>query len=295
MEITILGTSCMVPTKDRNHTSLFLSYKGEGILIDCGEGTQRQLKLAKIKPSKINSIFLTHWHGDHVLGLPGLLQTLNSSDYEGKLKIYGPKGTIKNFEYMFKAFLFSIGFEHEIIEIEEEKILTKNLIIESKKLEHSVLCLGYTLTEKDSRRMKVREIKKLGIPEGPLLGKLQSNQSIEWKGKTVSPKDTTYLVKGKKLSIVLDTVLCDNVNYLAKDADLLIIESSYLEEQSEKAIEYKHMTAHQAGIVASKNNVKKVVLVHLSQRYKTPEKIFNEIKIVFENSVVGYDLMKIKI
>lgn len=196
---------------------------------------------------------------------------------------------------MFKAFLFSVGFEHEIFEIEEAKINTKNLIIESKKLEHSVLCLGYSIIEKDSRRIKVREIKKLDIPDGPLLGKLQNNQPIVWKGKKILAKNTTYLVKGKKLAVVLDTVLCDNVNYIAKDADLLIIESSYLQDQFDKAQEYKHLTAQQAGIVASKNNVKSVVLIHLSQRYKTPEKILDEVKTVFDDSVVGYDLMKIKI
>ena len=223
MEITFLGTSCMVPTKDRNHTSIYMEYMGEGILIDCGEGTQRQLKIAGIKPTKINSILITHWHGDHVLGLPGLLQTLNSSDYSGVLKIYGPKNTKKYFEHMFKAFSFNINFEHEIFDIEEYDFKTKNLEIFVKPLDHGIPCLGYLIKEKDRRRLKISEIKKLNIPEGPLLGKLQDNKKIQFNNKTIDPKDVTYLVKGKKISIILDTLNCNNINKLSIDADLLII------------------------------------------------------------------------
>lgn len=296
MEIVFLGTSCMVPTKDRNHVSIFIKHLSEGFLIDCGEGTQRQLKIADISPTKISKILLTHWHGDHVLGLPGLLQTLNSSEFDKKLTIYGPKGTLKSFEYMFKAFSFNLNFEHEIIEIKKDTIIDlKNILIDVKKLEHKVECLGYSLIEKDRRRIKTNVIKKLNIPDGPLLGKLQNNTSITWNNKIISPKDTTYVVKGKKIAIVLDTIHTNNVNLLAKDADVLICEASYTSELKSKADENMHLTAKDAGLIASRNNVKKLILTHLSQRYKTPETILDDVKIIFENSKIAYDFMKMKV
>jgi ribonuclease Z len=296
MEIVFLGTSCMVPTKDRNHQAIFISHKEEGLLIDCGEGTQRQFKIADIKQTKISKILITHWHGDHVLGLPGLLQTLNSSEYEGKLCIYGPIGTKKNFENMLVAFSFTLGFEYDINEIKGSSLIDlKEIEIEAKELDHSVPCLGYSIIEKDRKRIKVAFVKKKGIPEGPLLGELQNNKSIKWKNETITPEEATYTVKGKKITLILDTVLCTNAYKLAKDADLLICEAVYSDELINKAEEYKHMTALQAAELASQSNAKKLILTHFSQRYKTTEQIIEEAKTIFSDSAAAYDFMKLKI
>jgi len=295
MEAIFLGTSCMVPTKERNHQGIFITVKNEGILVDCGEGIQRQFRVADIKPTKITKILITHWHGDHVLGLPGLLQTLGSSEYERELEIYGPKGTKKAFEYMFKAFSFKIEFPHKILEIENDKLDFKDIIIESKKLEHGVPCIGYSIKEKDTRRIKLPKIKALGIPQGPLLGKLQDNKSVEWEGKKIDPKEVTYIVQGKKIAVVLDTLPTKSAYTLAKDADLLICESSYAHDLLEKAENYFHMTARQAAEIASQNDVKKLVLTHFSQRYKTPEQILEDAKMVFENTLAAHDFMKVKV
>ncbi len=296
MKITFLGTSCMVPTKERNHQSILITHKGEGLLFDCGEGTQRQLKIAGIKPTKITKIFISHWHGDHVFGLPGLLQTMSSSEYDSSLEIYGPKNTKKSIERLLETFSFDIGFPYSIKEIEAKKIFTfDDVVVVGAPLNHSIPTLGYSIKEKDKRKIKVDYIKKIGIPEGPLLGKLQNNKQIVWKGKKVSPKDATYLVKGKKVAIILDTLPCNFAYDLAKDSDLLIAEAVYLSSLIEKAEKYKHLTAKQAAQMASQNNVKKLVLTHFSQRYKTTEELLNEAKTVFENSIASYDLMKIKI
>ena len=120
MEITFLGTAAMVPTKDRNHSGFFLDYKDEGILFDCGEGIQRQLRMAGIKPTRVTKILISHWHGDHVLGLPGLIQTLGASEYSGVLEIYGPVGTKERFKAMFDAFVFDRRLDMKIEEIKEE-------------------------------------------------------------------------------------------------------------------------------------------------------------------------------
>ncbi|MBD3204584.1 ribonuclease Z [Candidatus Woesearchaeota archaeon] len=296
MKITFLGTSSMVPTKERNHTSIFIKYLKEGILVDCGEGTQRQMRHANIRPSMISRILLTHWHGDHVFGLPGLIQTLNNSEYEDTLYIYGPVGTKEKLKKMTEAFDFEIGFSHKIIEAEQEGlVLDKELVIKVYGLEHSVRSLGYFLKEKDRRRIKLDYIKKLGIPEGPLLGKLQENKKIRWKGKTIDPKDATYIVEGKKLSIILDTLICSNCDKIAKDADLLIAEAVYVSSLQEKAMEYMHLTAKQAALIASRNNVNELILTHFSQRYKSTEEICSEAKTYFPNTRCAYDFMNVEI
>ncbi|AJF61438.1 Ribonuclease Z [archaeon GW2011_AR15] len=294
MEVVFLGTGSMVPTKERNHQSIFISHNGEGLLIDCGEGTQRQLKIADIRPGRISKIFITHWHGDHVLGLPGLLQTLGTSDYDRKLEIYGPEGTKERLEHLFKAFSFNIEFEHSIKEIKNTELKFRDFSVISRELEHGMPCLGYRIEEKDKRRIKTNVIKKLGIPDGPLLGKLQENKPVRWKGKIVSPKDTTYVVEGKKIAVVLDTMLCNGVYDLAQDADLLISEASFTSDLENKAEEYKHMTARQAATAASRSGVKELILTHLSQRYKTPENVLEEAKTVFRDVRIAHDFMKIR-
>ena len=295
MEIEFLGTSCMVPTKDRNHQGIFMFYRDTGILLDCGEGIQRQLKITGIKPTRIDKIFLTHWHGDHVLGLPGLLQTMNSSGYEKKLEIYGPPGTLKHFRHMFEAFSFNIVFDHEIKEVTDTQLDFKDLSVRILPLEHSVPCLGYAIKENDRRRIKTSVVKQLGIPDGPLLGDLQEGKTISFKGKKISSDEVTYVVKGKKIAIILDTVVCNNAIELARDSDLLISEASYVSDLEEKAEDYKHLTAKQAAHIAHQSGSKKLVLTHLSQRYKSPENVLEDAKEIFEKVVVAYDFMKLKI
>jgi ribonuclease Z len=189
IEIIFLGTSSMVPTKERNHTGILISFNGNNILVDCGEGTQRQLKIAGISISKINKILITHWHGDHVLGLPGLIQTLAANGYDKVLEIYGPKGTKEKIIHMFKAFEFDqTKIEIRIIEVKKGKIFENNdFYIETLELEHSITSLGYNFIEKDRRRIELNKAKKFGLKEGPLLGKLQEGKSIILDHKKINP------------------------------------------------------------------------------------------------------------
>ncbi len=297
IEIIFLGTGCMVPTPERNHQAIFLKYEDQGILLDCGEGTQRQLKIAGIKPSKVTKIFISHWHGDHVLGLPGLLQSLNASEYEGVLEIYIPKVYKKNYELMLRAFEFDFNMETRLVFFDGDMKIFENskFILEVMELEHGIRTWGINFIEKDRRKIKIKEVEKAGIPQGPLLGKLQAGEDIVWKGKKYYAKDLTYVIKGKKISYIADTVLNKKCDKLVEDADLLICESAFDSELEEKAIAYKHMTAKQAGLLANRAGVKKLVLTHISQRYKTPEKIIEDAKDVFDNVECSYDFMKIKL
>jgi len=296
MQITFLGTSCMVPTKKRNPQAIFLSYGSEGILLDCGEGTQRQMKIGGVKPTKITKILISHWHGDHVLGLPGLLQTMAASEYDRHLDIYGPIGTKQHFDYMFKAFVFDNTLDYTIHEVKDKVFFdSKEFSLEAFALKHGVKCLGYNFLEKDKYRINLPFVRKLGIPDGPLLGRLQRGQDIEWKGKKIPVSEATKLVEGKKISFIMDTDLCQSCYDMAQDADLLVCESVYCSAHEDKAEKNKHMTAKNAALIASSSNVKKLVLTHFSQRYKNTQEIEEEASMYFDEVVCAEDFMKIRL
>lgn len=285
----------MVPTKDRNHSSIYVSLKGHGFLFDCGEGTQRQIKMAGVRPSRIDSLIISHWHGDHVLGIPGLLQTLGHNDYDKNLKIYGPRGTKKYMSKTFDFFATECRVPYEAKEIGHEDMIEDNedYSIKAYKLVHAVDCLGYVIEEKSKRRINRRFIDSKGIPDGPLLGKLQKGLPIDWKGEKIMPSDATYMTKGKKLGIIFDTKLCDSCFKIAEDTDMLICESTFTDKLRENAEHYKHMTARQAGRVAKDSGAKKLILNHFSQRYKEPKELLNDAKKEFDNTFASEDLMKI--
>ena len=296
MEIIFLGTSSMVPTKERNQSAILISYKTEGILVDCGEGTQRQLKLANVPVSKITKILISHWHGDHTFGLPGLISTMGASNYSKVLEIYGPKGTKKKIEHMFDAFVFDRRIQLKIVEITQGMFYENDdFSLDALPLNHGMETFGYIFIEKDRRRINVKKIKELEIPEGPLLGKLQEGKSIDFKGKKITPDETTYIVKGKRIGIIADTSPCNNCYKIAKDTDLLICESTYESTLEAKGEEYCHMTAKQAAEIANKSNAKKLILTHFSARYTDVKHVEDDAKQIFDNSKAAWDLMKVDI
>ena len=293
MQLIFLGTSCAVPTKERNHASFLLNYRDEGILFDCGENIQRQLKIAGIKPTKITRILISHLHGDHVFGLPGIIYTLGLCEYNQILKIYGPKGIKKFIDAMINSTTDDARIPIEVVEISEGKFYDgKWFKLEAKKLEHRCYTLGFSFVEKNRRRINTAFVKKIGIPDGPLLGKLQEGKSVTFKGKKIDADDATTIVKGKKISFIADTVVCKGAYDLAKDADIVIAASTYTSKDEEKAKKHSHLTAEQAGLIASKSNAKKLILTHFSQRYKDIYELEQDARNVFDNSIAAKDFMK---
>ena len=166
MELIFLGTSSMVPTKERNHTGIFLTYKDEGLLFDCGENIQRQMKVAGIGLNKITRIFISHLDGDHVLGLPGMFLTMKNSGYNHNLRIYGPKGIKRFMDQIIITFGITM-VEHEVVEVSHDTIVeTREYFVEAFPLEHTKACLAYAFTEKDRVRINMAKAKKLGLKEG---------------------------------------------------------------------------------------------------------------------------------
>lgn len=297
IKLTFLGTGSMVPTKERNHIAVLISYKNENILIDCGEGTQRQLKLADISPTKVTKILISHWHGDHVLGLPGLMYSLAAGEYSKTLDIYGPRGTKEFMFHLLKGFAYKDQISYKIHEIEEGIFLeTKDFKLEAKKLIHTAPCFGYAFLEKDRRNIDVEYLKKHhGFSRHPILRDLQNGKDIVWKGKKIKASKATRLTEGKKIAFVSDTAYCKSAVDLAKDADLFVCESTYLNELEAKASDYKHLTAKQAAEIAKKAKTKKLILTHFSQRYKGIKDIEKEAKKIFKNSVCAKDFMVLEL
>jgi len=291
--ITFLGTGNAVPTKKRNHTSILVSFLNENILIDCGEGTQRQLKLAEISPHKITKLLITHWHGDHTLGIPGLFQTLAMSKYTKILEVYGPVGTKKNIDLIQKIY-HDFKIKIKVNEISNHIINNSTFTIQSLPMQHNTPTNAYSITLKDKRRIYKNKLKKLKIPNSSLIKDLQLGRDIIFNNKKIKCKNLTYIEKGKKISIVLDTKMNPNIQKISKNSDLLIIESSFANEEKEKAEEYFHLTAKQSAEIAKKSKIKALILTHLSERYEhNPSIIEKEAKKVFKKTKLVNDLDKL--
>lgn len=297
MEITFLGTSSAVPSKHRNHAGIIIKYFKDTLLFDCGEGTQRQLTYAKISPMKINKIFITHFHGDHVLGLAGLIQSMGFRGREEDLDIYGPKGLGKIINAAFKIGYFQLNYNINIHEIGEGIVVeTDEYIIRSIIAEHNIDNISYSVYEKKKPRFLREKAIELGVPVGPAFGKLHNGQEVEVNGKVIKPEQVLGPPReGKKVTYSGDTRPCEKLIELARNSDVLIHEATYEYADLDKAIEHCHSTSKEAAEIAKKANVKLLALTHISPRYMTDINIKNEAREIFENTVVVSDFTEIDI
>jgi len=295
MEVTFLGTGSMVPTVERNATGIFVRHKNEGFLIDCGEGTQKQFRHANISPAKVTKILITHWHGDHVFGLPGLLTTLAKFAPGKKLELYGPAGSKRYLGILLSSYVPFNENNIKVIEVKDDGTIFENddFMIKAFNLEHTSKCLGYSIIEKDKRNIDMEYLKKFGLKQHPVLKSLQEGKDITWNTKKILARNATVIKKGKTISIVLDTRQCKNILKNVKNSDLLICEATLGEEFREKASKYMHLTAIQAAKIAKEACVKKLALTHFSQRYKETSSLLKEAKTIFKNTIAAEDLMKI--
>jgi len=306
INLTFLGTGSSIPTARRNHPAMLLKYKAENILVDCGEGTQRQFRKAKLNPCKITKILISHWHGDHVLGLPGLLQTLNLNGYNGELIIYGPRGSKKKFQEMvapYLGFYWNISknsgnnFNIVLKEVESGVIFDGGeFCIEAMKMDHDCPSLAYSFIVKEKKRLDKKKLGKLKIPNSPLIGELTKGKIVEINAKKINGKKLMYVEPARKVSFIMDTRINNNAVKLVKGSDVLISETTYSKEESEIAKNHAHLTSTDAATIAKKAKVKALVLIHLSQRYEAiPKIILKEAKEVFKDVVIPEDLEEISL
>jgi ribonuclease Z len=285
-----LGTASQVPTRERNHNGYFVRWDDEGFLFDPGEGTQRQMTFAGVSASEITKIFITHFHGDHCLGLPGVLQRLSLDRVEHAVEVYYPASGQKYFENLKNASVYYNTAEIVEKPISSEGIVfkDKNLIVETRKLEHSTESWGYRFREPDSVTMLPEKLKEFGIA-GRDIGKLKETGRLEINGKTVLREDASVFKKGQSFAFVMDTRACPAAYELAADVDALVIESTYLSSETEEAYNHRHLTAKQAAEIALASRAKLLVLTHFSQRYFFIEDFALEARKIFPNAIAVSD------
>jgi len=299
LSIIFLGTGGSWPTVKRNVASVSIKRGSEIILFDCGEGTQRQFQKSNLSYMQISKIFITHFHGDHFLGLPGLFQTMQLNDRDKPLHIYGPRGIIE-----LVSQLLSLGYFRPRYRIVAHEVSNKECLdfgdykITALKVEHGIPSLAFSMEEKIRpgifNKSKALE---LGIPEGPLFSKLQHGKTITLDdGIEINPEMVLGPPrKGRKIVISGDTKPCKSMIKFSKDADVLIHDSTFDSELEGIANEYGHATAFQSAQIAEKANVEKLFLTHISPRYLDHYILENEARKIFKSSFVPKDLQEIEI
>lgn len=299
MEIIFLGTSSAVHSKDRNHPSIAIRAFGEVFLFDCGEATQKQILQTNVSPMKISKIFLTHYHGDHILGLPGLLQSMSLNGREKKLTIYGPKGLNKIKDSIYSLGYCAIEYPVKFIEIDSGIIIdNEEYFIQAQRVRHNVPALAYSIEEKKKPRFLRDKAIELGVPVGPAFGRLHNGEEVEIDGRIIKPEQVLGEPrKGIKITYSGDTRPCEEMIMLARDSTILIHESTFLKQDYTNAEEYAHSTSIDAAYVAKDSNSKELILTHISTRYSEDyaEIMLKEAQSIFENTRLANDFMEIEL
>jgi ribonuclease Z len=305
IRVVFLGTGAAAPTRTRNVSSLAIVLDGRTLLFDCGEGTQHQLQRSTVHPGSIEAIFITHLHGDHLFGLPGLLATLGLNGRAAPLTIVGPTGLREFLEavpYLGAPYPISIlplppgeGGAKRRVRGAALAHHAAGFDVLSTQVDHSVDCHAYCVVEHDRRgTFDVARATALGVPPGPLFGRLQRGEDIEIDGRTIHSSDVLGPPRrGRRIAFVTDTRPCDAAIDLARGADLLIHEATYANDHAGDARDRFHSTAEEAAKVAAAAGVKALVLTHLSARYEDATPLLEEARAVFPEVSVAADLQEI--
>jgi len=305
MELEFLGTGAGLPAKHRNVSSLALKLLAERNaiwLFDCGEGTQMQILHTTIKPRKIEKIFITHLHGDHIFGLPGLITSRSNQAGNEPLEIYGPKGIEEFVRCSLKTSRTHLNYPLKFIEVVSDTVVFEDdqFCVSCKKLDHGIASFGYRICEKDHKgQLQVDKLAALGIKAGPIYGQLKNGDEVVLSdgsrllGKDFVGKDR----KGRIVTILGDTRFTDTAVTLAQGADVLVHESTFNKNEAKLARDYYHSTTTQAAAVAQKAQVKQLILTHISARYlgKDLSDLRKEAQAVFENTRIAKDFFCVDI
>ena len=298
MKLVFLGTSAAQPTENRGLSCICLEREGEILMFDAGESAQISYLKSGLGWNKKMKIFVTHMHGDHCIGILGLLQTMTMQHRTETLEIYGPKGIDEFISANIKILNFGLSFPILISIITEGKILeTKFYSIYVCKASHSIPAFSYKFEEKDKPgRFNLEKAKELGIPEGHLWNKLQNGEEIEIDGKVIRPDQVLGEKRpGKKIGISGDTMTTRELEKFFDSCDYLVFDSTFLDEMKEKAIETCHSTAKQAALLAKNANVKNLILTHFSARYKDERQHLEEAKRIHSSVITSKDLLEVEI
>ena len=300
LRVIFMGTAGSVPTPERSLPAVLIKRQNEQLMFDCGEGTQRQMIKAKAGFHKKTKIFISHMHGDHVLGLPGLMQTMALMDRQKKIEIYGPEGIKQFLECMRETLQFGLTFPVEIHEVYDAGIVCeeKDYVVEAAKSNHVVPSLAYAFLEKPRPgKFYPEKARALGVPEGELWSKLQHGDKIKLAhGRVISPADVMGSPRrGRKIVYTGDTRPFKGFAKFAAAADLVIHDATLDDTLTEKAAEDGHSTPSQAAQEAKKAEAKQLVLTHISARYPDPRLLLEQAQKFFKNTLVAEDFMELEL
>ncbi|WP_431873744.1 ribonuclease Z [Micromonospora marina] len=296
-ELVVLGTASQAPTRQRNHNGYLLRWDDEVILFDPGEGSQRQMLHTGITATDLTRICVTHFHGDHCLGLPGMIQRLSLDRVPRPVAVHFPAGGAEYFARLRHASSFyeTAELAVEPIDADGQRITLGIGTLEARRLRHPIETYGYRLVEPDGCRMLPERLAAYGIA-GPDVGRLLRDGHLDRDGRRVTRDEVSVTRPGQRFAFVMDTGLCDGVYALAEHADLLVIESTFLESEAALAAEVGHLTAGQAARVAAESGVRTLVLTHFSQRYADPRRFHDEAREHFSGDlVIAEDLQTVPV
>ncbi|ADU06704.1 ribonuclease Z [Micromonospora aurantiaca] len=296
-ELVVLGTASQAPTRQRNHNAYLLRWDDEVILFDPGEGSQRQMLHTGVTATDLTRICVTHFHGDHCLGLPGMIQRLSLDRVPRPVAVHFPAGGAEYFARLRHASSFyeTAELAVEPIDADGQRITLGIGTLEARRLRHPIETYGYRLVEPDGCRMLPERLAAYGIA-GPDVGRLLRDGHLDRDGRRVTRDEVSVTRPGQRFAFVMDTGLCDGVYALAEHADLLVIESTFLESEAALAAEVGHLTAGQAARVAAESGVRTLVLTHFSQRYADPRRFHDEAREHFSGDlVIAEDLQTVQV
>lgn len=294
VKVTLLGTSAGLPTVERGLPAILVELEGELVLFDCGEGTQRQMLKAGASLGRRMRIFITHLHGDHLFGLPGLIQSMGLLRRANPLDVYGPPGITEFIEGTTISTVSELSFDMHIFEVAEGMVFRgRNYTVEGVWADHTRPAMAYRMTVGGSLgRLMPEKATGMGVPKGPLLKELKEGRGILLAdGRRIEPADVLgEPVRGKILVYSGDTRPCAAVERLAEEADLLIHEATFTSALADRAERDGHSTAQGAAYLASRARTHRLVLTHISARYPSAQEILSEARMTFQNAEVAGDL-----
>jgi ribonuclease Z len=295
-ELVVLGSASQVPTRHRNHNGYFLRWDHEGILFDPGEGTQRQMTFAGVSSSSITRICITHLHGDHCLGLPGIIQRLSLDRVNHPIDLFYPASGQEYIDRLRTASIFYDMTDIRCHPVSDDGVVLALPAFElvARRLDHGVDSIGYQLVEPDSRRMVPELLARFGVV-GPRVSELQRAGHVSVNGVLVELADVSEPKPGQRFAFVMDTRVCANAALLGDRADLLVCESTFADADEQLAESYGHLTSTQAAAIARDAGARQLVITHFSQRYEDTSRLLAEAAAVFPNVIAAHDLLRVPV
>ncbi|MEV7963406.1 ribonuclease Z [Oerskovia paurometabola] len=299
-ELVVLGTASQVPTRTRNHNGYVLFWDDEAVLFDPGEGTQRQMLRAGVSATDLTRIAITHLHGDHSLGLAGVVQRISLDGVPHTVPVSFPASGATWVDHLLDATSYHHRADLALQPLSDDGVVPPvraepGFVLRAERLDHGVEAFGYRLDEPAGRRMVPALLAAAGI-HGPTVGLLQREGVVEVGAGTIGLEDVSVVRPGQSFAFVMDTRLCDAVFSLARGVDLLVIEATFLDRDRDLAHAFGHLTALQAATVAAECGVRSLVLTHFSQRYQDPAEFWAEARTVFDGELtVAEDLDRVQV